>query len=49
VLLAAFMGGVGFFFGPILGAVVFTFFAVALSEFARTGSFLSRRVLFRVS
>ena len=35
VLLAAFMGGVGFFFGPILGAVVFTFFAVALSEFTK--------------
>jgi branched-chain amino acid transport system permease protein len=35
VLLAAFMGGVGFFFGPIVGAVVFTFFAVALSEFSK--------------
>jgi len=35
VLLAAFMGGVGFFFGPIIGAVVFTFFAVALSEFSK--------------
>jgi branched-chain amino acid transport system permease protein len=32
VLLAAFIGGVLFFFGPILGAVVFVFFAFALSE-----------------
>ena len=35
VLLAAFMGGVGFFFGPILGAVVFVIFAVALSEYTK--------------
>jgi branched-chain amino acid transport system permease protein len=35
VLLAAFIGGVAFFFGPILGAVVFTFFAVALSEYTK--------------
>ncbi len=35
VLLAAFIGGVAFFFGPILGAVVFTLFAVALSEFTK--------------
>ena len=35
VLLAAFIGGVGFFFGPILGAVVFVFFAVALSEWTK--------------
>ncbi len=33
VLLAAFIGGVAFFFGPILGAVVFIFFAVALSDY----------------
>ena len=33
VLLAAFIGGVLFFFGPILGAVVFVFFAFALSEY----------------
>lgn len=32
VLLATFIGGVSFFFGPILGAIVFIFFAVALSE-----------------
>ena len=35
VLLAAFIGGVAFFFGPILGAVVFVFFAVALSEYTK--------------
>jgi len=33
VLLAAFIGGVLFFFGPILGAIVFVFFAYALSEY----------------
>jgi branched-chain amino acid transport system permease protein len=33
VLLAAFMGGALFFFGPILGALVFVFFAFALSEY----------------
>jgi branched-chain amino acid transport system permease protein len=33
VLLAAYIGGVLFFFGPILGAVVFVFFAFALSEY----------------
>jgi len=35
VLLAAFIGGVGFFFGPILGAVVFIFFSIALSEYTK--------------
>ena len=35
VLLAAFIGGVAFFFGPILGAIVFVIFAVALSEFTK--------------
>jgi branched-chain amino acid transport system permease protein len=35
VLLAAFIGGVTFFFGPILGAIVFVFFAVALSEYTK--------------
>ncbi|HKO68766.1 MAG TPA: branched-chain amino acid ABC transporter permease [Burkholderiaceae bacterium] len=35
VLLAAFIGGAAFFFGPILGAVVFVFFAVALSEYTK--------------
>lgn len=31
VLLAVFIGGVGYFFGPIIGACVFTYFVVALS------------------
>lgn len=35
VLLAAFIGGAAFFFGPILGAVVFILFAVALSEYTK--------------
>jgi len=35
VLLAAFIGGVAFFFGPILGAVVFILFAVTLSEYTK--------------
>jgi branched-chain amino acid transport system permease protein len=35
VLLAAFIGGASFFFGPILGAIVFTFFAVALSDYTK--------------
>jgi branched-chain amino acid transport system permease protein len=35
VLLATFIGGVTFFFGPILGSVVFVIFAVALSELTK--------------
>ena len=35
VLLATFIGGVPFFFGPIIGAVVFVFFVVALSGFTQ--------------
>jgi branched-chain amino acid transport system permease protein len=35
VLLAAFIGGVGFFFGPIIGACVFIFFVVALSGYTK--------------
>jgi len=35
VLLAAYIGGVGFFFGPVIGAVVFTFFQTALSGFTK--------------
>jgi branched-chain amino acid transport system permease protein len=31
VLLAAYIGGVAFFFGPLIGAVIFTFFQTALS------------------
>ena len=33
VLLFVFIGGIGFFFGPLLGAVVGVFFAVMLSEY----------------
>jgi len=33
VLLFVFIGGIGFFFGPLLGAVVGIFFSVMLSEF----------------
>jgi branched-chain amino acid transport system permease protein len=35
VLIATFIGGVPFFFGPIVGAVVFVFFVVALSGFTK--------------
>ncbi|MBI3373269.1 MAG: branched-chain amino acid ABC transporter permease [Betaproteobacteria bacterium] len=35
VLLATFIGGVPFFFGPIVGAVVYIFFVVALSGFTK--------------
>jgi len=35
VLLATFIGGTGFFFGPIIGSVVFIFFVVALSGFTQ--------------
>jgi len=35
VLLATFIGGVPFFFGPIIGSVVFIFFVVALSGFTK--------------
>jgi branched-chain amino acid transport system permease protein len=35
VLIATFIGGVPFFFGPILGAIVFIFFVVALSGFTK--------------
>ena len=35
VLLATFIGGALFFFGPILGAVIFIFFAVALSDYTK--------------
>ena len=39
VLLATFIGGAMFFFGPILGAVIFIFFAVALSEYTKAWQF----------
>src|SRR5690606_8937885 len=32
MLMATFIGGTAFFFGPVLGALVFVFFSVALSE-----------------
>lgn len=35
VLFATFIGGVPFFFGPIVGAIVFIFFFVALSGFTK--------------
>jgi branched-chain amino acid transport system permease protein len=35
VLVAAYIGGIGAFFGPILGAVVFTFFQSALSAYTK--------------
>jgi len=35
VLLATFIGGTGFFFGPIIGSVVFILFVVALSGFTQ--------------
>jgi branched-chain amino acid transport system permease protein len=51
VLLAAFIGGTSFFFGPILGGIVFTFFAVALSEYTKAwqlylGAFFVALVMF---
>ena len=39
VLLATFIGGAGVFFGPILGAIVFVFFSVALSEYTKAWQF----------
>jgi branched-chain amino acid transport system permease protein len=39
VLLATFIGGAMFFFGPVLGAVIFIFFAVALSDYTDAWQF----------
>jgi branched-chain amino acid transport system permease protein len=39
VLLATFIGGALFFFGPIIGGIIFIFFAVALSEFTKAWQF----------
>ena len=39
ILLATFIGGSLFFFGPILGAVIFAFFAIALSEYTKAWQF----------
>jgi len=51
VLLATFIGGAGFFVGPILGAVIFTFFVVAISAMTKAwllylGLFFIAMVLF---
>ena len=51
VLLATFIGGTGYFFGPIVGSVVFIFFVVALSGFTQAwllylGLFFLAMVLF---
>ncbi len=51
VLLAVFIGGAMFFFGPILGAVIFIFFAVALSDYTNAwllylGAFFVLMVMF---
>jgi branched-chain amino acid transport system permease protein len=51
VLFATFIGGSMFFFGPIIGAVVFVFFAVALSEYTKAwqlylGGFFVLMVMF---
>lgn len=35
VLLATFIGGTGFFFGPIIGGAIFIFFVVALSSYTK--------------
>lgn len=35
VLLMAYIGGIGFFFGPILGAIAFTFLQSMLSDYTR--------------
>jgi branched-chain amino acid transport system permease protein len=51
VLLAAFIGGVGFFFGPIVGACLFVYFVVALSDHTKAwllylGLFFMAMVMF---
>ena len=51
VLLAAFIGGVGFFFGPIIGACLFVYFVVALSDHTKAwllylGLFFMAMVMF---
>jgi branched-chain amino acid transport system permease protein len=35
MLLAAYIGGVGVFFGPVIGAIIFTFFVVAMSNMTK--------------
>ena len=51
VLLATFIGGVGFFFGPVIGAIVFTFFIVWIANVTKAwllylGLFFVGMVLF---
>jgi branched-chain amino acid transport system permease protein len=51
VLLATFIGGIGFFFGPVLGAIVFTFFIVWIANVTKAwllylGLFFVGMVLF---
>jgi branched-chain amino acid transport system permease protein len=51
VLLATFIGGVGFFFGPVLGAIVFTIFVVWVATLTKAwllylGLFFVAMVLF---
>ena len=51
VLLAAFIGGVGFFFGPIIGACLFVYFVVALADHTKAwllylGLFFMMMVMF---
>ena len=51
VLLATFIGGVGFFFGPVIGACVFVYFVVALSDHTKAwllylGMFFMLMVMF---
>jgi len=51
VLLAAFIGGVGFFFGPIIGACLFVYFVVALGDHTKAwllylGLFFMAMVMF---
>jgi branched-chain amino acid transport system permease protein len=51
VLLATFIGGIPFFFGPVIGSVIFIFFVAALSGFTKAwllylGLFFSLMVLY---
>ncbi|MCS6765396.1 MAG: branched-chain amino acid ABC transporter permease [Candidatus Protistobacter heckmanni] len=51
MLLATVIGGAGFFFGPILGACLFMFFVVALSDYSKAwllylGLFFTLMILF---
>lgn len=39
VLMATFIGGAGFFFGPVIGAIIFVMFSVALSEYTQAWLF----------